>query len=129
MPVLQGVLESWGLPENRLACATTDNGTNIVAAMRDLQWNRLSCFGHNLHLAITNSTKNDCRVTRAIDIAHKIINAFAHSWKKKRDLTKLQVELKLPSHSLITVRTWYVHFPLMCVGLLPSEDTSYWVSY
>ena len=30
MPVLQGVLESWGLPENRLAFATTNNGTNIV---------------------------------------------------------------------------------------------------
>ena len=113
MPVLQGVLESWGLPENRLACATTDNGTNIVAAMKDLQWNRLSCFGINLHLAITNSTKNDSRVTRAIDIAHKIINAFAHSWKKKRDLTKLQVELKLPSHSLITV------------SLLTSNNTFY----
>ena len=103
VPVFQGVLESWGLPENRLACATTDNGTNIVAAMRDLKWNRLLCFGHNLHLAITNSMKSDNRVTRAIGIAHKIINAFAHSWKKKRDLTQLQVEMKLPSHSLITV--------------------------
>ena len=28
-----------------------------------------------------------------------------------------------------SIRTWYVHFSLMCVGLLPSEDTSYWVSY
>ena len=28
---------------------------------------------------------------------------------------------------IIIIRTWYVHFPLMCVGLLPSEDTSYWV--
>ena len=26
-------------------------------------------------------------------------------------------------------RTWYLHFPLMCIGLLPSEDTSHWVSY
>lgn len=103
VPVFQGVLESWGLPENRLACATTDNGTNIVAAMKNLKWNRLSCFGHNLHLAITNSMKSDNRVTRAIDIAHKIINTFAHSWKKKRDLTQLQIEMNLPNHSLITV--------------------------
>ena len=102
-PVLQGVLESWGLPENRLACATTDNGANIVAAMRNLKWKRLSCFGHNLHLAITNSMKSDSHVTRATDIAHKIINTFAHSWKKKRDLTLAQIEMKLPSHSLITV--------------------------
>ena len=101
--VLQGVLESWDLPENRLACATTDNGSNIVAALRELNWSRLSCFGHNLHLAITNSMKNDSRITRAIDIAHKIINSFSHSWKKKRDLAKLQTEMDLPSHSLITV--------------------------
>ena len=26
---------------------------------------------------------------------------------------------------LVIFRTWYVHFLLMCVGLLPSEDTSY----
>ena len=57
--VLQGVLESWGLPENRLTCATTNNGSNIVAALRELIWSRLTCFGHNLHLAITNSMKND----------------------------------------------------------------------
>ena len=45
-------------------------------------------FGHNSHLA-TNSTKNNTCVTRAIDIADKIVNAFARSWKKKRFLTKL----------------------------------------
>ena len=89
-PVLQGILECWSLPENRLACATTDNGTNIVAAMNILKWVRLFCFGHNLHLAITNSMKNHTRVTRAIDVAHKIINSFAHSsfalhwWKHQK---------------------------------------------
>ena len=102
-PVLHSTLESWCLPENRLACVTTDNGTNIVAAMRILKWDRLSCFGHNLHLAITNSMKNDTRITRAVEVAHKMINTFAHSWKKRRDLAKAQVELKLPTHSLITV--------------------------
>ena len=100
---LQGVLESWGLPENRLVCATSDNGSNIVAAMRKLNWTWLPCFGHNLYLAITNSMKGDSQITRAIDISHKIINTFSHSWKKKRDLTQLQVDLNLPSHSLVTV--------------------------
>ena len=57
--VLQEILESWTSPENCLACVTTDNGSNIVAAIRILKWNRLSCFGHNLHLAITNSMKDD----------------------------------------------------------------------
>ena len=102
-PLLRTTLESWCLPENRLACITTDNGSNIVAASRILKWDRLSCFGQNLHLAITNSMKNDTRVSRATDVAHKIVNTFAHSWKKRRELAKVQVELKLPTHSLVTV--------------------------
>lgn len=62
-PVLRNTLELWSLPENRLARIITDNGTNIVAAIRILKLDRLSCFGHNLHLAITNSMKNDTRVS------------------------------------------------------------------
>ena len=93
--VLQSVLESWGLPENRLACATTDNGSNIVAAMRKLKWNWLSWFGHNLHLAITNSMKDNSRITGTIDISHKIVNTFAHSWKKKERFNSTASSAKL----------------------------------
>ena len=78
-PLLRTTLESWCLPENHLACITTDNGSNIIAASRILKWDRLSCLGHNLQLAITNSMKNDTRVYRATDVAHKIVNTFAHS--------------------------------------------------
>jgi len=74
------VLESWGLPENQLACATTDSGSYIVAAMRKLKWSWLSCFGH--HQLI----KDDSQSTHAIDISYKIVYTFAHSWKK--DLTQ-----------------------------------------
>ena len=72
---LQSILESWSLPENKLACITTD----VTAAVEILGWNGLSCFGHNLHLAITNSMKDDDRISCAIGIAHKIVGAFAHS--------------------------------------------------
>jgi len=65
-----------------LACITTDNGTNTIAAVEILKWNSLACFGHNLHLAITNFMKDDW-VACAIGVAHKIINTFAHSWKKR----------------------------------------------
>jgi len=68
---LQSILESWALPENKLACITTDNGSNMIAAVESLKWNSLVCFGHNLHLAITNSMKDDDRVAHAIGVAHK----------------------------------------------------------
>jgi len=30
---LQSILESWTMPENRLACITTDNGRNMIAVV------------------------------------------------------------------------------------------------
>ena len=74
----------------------------MTAAVEILGWNDLSCFGHNLHLAITNSMKDDDRINCAIGIAHKIVGAFAHSWKKKQDIIKVQTEMNLPHHSLVT---------------------------
>ena len=40
--------------------------------------------------------------TRAIGIAHKIVSAFSTSWKRWRELTKCQINLNLPKHSLIS---------------------------
>jgi len=87
--------------ENKLSCITTDNGSNVLAAVEILSWNGLSCFGHNLDLAITNAMKDDDRISRTVGKAHKIVGAFVHSWKKKRDLVKLQTEMNLPQHSLV----------------------------
>lgn len=80
---------------------TTDNGANITCALhRSLAWPRLPCFGHNLHLAVTNSIKDDDRVNRALGLCRKIVSAFSFSWKKKRDLAEIQQSLNLPLHSL-----------------------------
>ena len=49
---MQSALESWGLEEGKQVCLTLDSGANIVNAALRLNWLRLSCFGHNLHLAI-----------------------------------------------------------------------------
>ena len=42
----------------------------------------------------------------AVGIAHKLVGAFAHSWKKKRNLIKVQSEMDLPHHSLVTETHW-----------------------
>lgn len=99
--VLRETVESWELCERSLVCLTTDSATNIVSATEQLNWTRLSCFGHNLHNAVNTAIKDDPRVTRATGVCRKIVCAFSHSWKKRRDLAKLQVELNLPQHSLI----------------------------
>lgn len=95
-------LESWGLKAANQVCLTTDNGRNIVCATtRRLGWKHLPCFGHNLHLAVGNSIKEDRRVDRALGVCRKIVTTFSHSWKKKRDLAQAQEQLSLPNHSLV----------------------------
>ena len=80
---------------------TTDNGSNMVCALESrLKWPHLSCFGHNLHLAVTNSIKDDSRVQRALGVCRKIVSTFSYSWKKRRELSEAQKTLNLPDHSL-----------------------------
>ena len=94
-------LEAWELDESKQVCLTTDSGANIVNAASRLDWMRLSCFGHNLHLAITDSIKCDDRCTRALGLARKIVSTFSMSWKKRRDLAKAQTDNSLPSHTAV----------------------------
>lgn len=46
---------NWGLKKVDQVCITTDNGSNIIRATNQLNWQRVSCFGHNLNLAVTKS--------------------------------------------------------------------------
>ena len=88
---------------DKLVYMTTDNGANIIKASEELKCERLPCFGHCLNLAVTNTLKGDTRVCRALGVARKIVSSFSMSWKKRRDLTKLQLEKGLPQHNLIAV--------------------------
>lgn len=62
-----------------------------ISAASLLPWQRLSCFGHNLHLAVTNGIKGDTRVTRALSVCCKIVTHFSHGFKKKRELAQILV--------------------------------------
>ncbi|XP_073319674.1 E3 SUMO-protein ligase ZBED1-like [Pagrus major] len=99
---LKFALEDWGLDEHKLVCITTDNGPNIVAAVRNLGWNWLNCFGHNLHLAVSHGLDRDKdRTARAIGLCKNLVNTFNLSWIRRRDLRKAQSDANLPQHSLI----------------------------
>ena len=101
--VLTETLAQWKLEVGRQVCITTDNGSNILCATTvRLMWTQLSCFGHNLHLAVVNSIKDESRIQRCLGLCRKLVSAFSHSWKKKRDLTKAQNDLGVPQHSLVT---------------------------
>ena len=59
---------------------TTDSGSNIMLACALLKWNRLSCFGHNLDLAV-NRGLDDPRVDCVLGLCKKIVAVFSYSWK------------------------------------------------
>ena len=97
--VLAGTLQQWKLEDNRLVGITTDSGSNIKLACELVQWNRLSCFGHNLNLAVGKGLK-DSRVQRALKVCRSAVAAFSRSWKKQRDLMIAQEQKQLPVHRL-----------------------------
>ncbi|XP_072043493.1 E3 SUMO-protein ligase ZBED1-like [Amphiura filiformis] len=85
------LLDHWGLDVDKQVAMTTDNGANIVKACRDLDWKGATCFGHNLHLAITTTISKDDRLRRAVAICSKATAAFSMSFKRKRELEKVQL--------------------------------------
>ncbi|XP_039903045.1 E3 SUMO-protein ligase ZBED1-like [Simochromis diagramma] len=98
---LKQALATWDLEEGKLVCITTDNAANVILAAQLNGWMRLQCFGHRLHLAIERAMK-DHRIERAVGVCKKVVSTFSFSWKKKRELKKAQIDLKLPDHSLKT---------------------------
>ena len=63
---LQSALKEWDLPVMKLTCLMTDNRANIIAAVRQLDWPLLNCFGHNLHLGITKSITDETHRTSQV---------------------------------------------------------------
>ncbi len=109
------ILNNWSLDPTHLVAITTDNGSNVSCAFRRvLQWCQLSCFGHNLDLAINKSLRNN-RVERAVKRCHSLVALFHRSWKKNRDLLEKQQLLQLPEHKLVSdvVTRWGSTFSMI----------------
>ncbi len=53
---LREALESLGLQRDHQICVTTDNAANNIKALELNDWTSLQCFGHHLHLAISETS-------------------------------------------------------------------------
>lgn len=89
----------WGVDSTKLVAITTDNGSNIKLACELLTWMRVSCFGHNLDLAI-NKGLNDPRIDRVIGLCRKVVSSFSYSWKRQKELREAQRQKNLPEKKL-----------------------------
>lgn len=45
---------------------------------------------------------DDACIAQAISLCKKIVSSFSYSWKKRRELAEVQMQLGLPGHQLIT---------------------------
>ena len=76
---IEAALSLWHLDAANQICLTTINESNIVSAAGIVDWSRLSCFGHNLHLSVTKAIQGDTRCSRALGVCKKIVNALSMS--------------------------------------------------
>lgn len=96
--VIEDSLVSWGLKKECLVALTTDNGSNVKLAARLLQVSRVPCYGHVLHNGVhfaLDSLEEPYR--EAITSVRKLNTTFAHSHKRKRELSVKQQDLGLPN--------------------------------
>ena len=89
----------WSLTDARQVAITTDSGSNIKLACELLGWTRISCFSHNLDLAVKKSLQ-DSRIDRVLKLSRKIVSIFSHSWKRKQALKEAQQLKGLPEKQL-----------------------------
>ena len=98
---LTSSLEQWNLDPDKQVAITTDSGANIKLACELLGWQRLSCFGHNLDLAVNKGLDDGrMRVDTVLRKCRRIVAAFSQSWKRTNELAKVQEQQKLPLHKL-----------------------------
>ena len=98
---LTSSLDQWNLDAEKQVAITTDSSATIKLACELLDWQRLSCFGHNLDLAVHKGLDDGrMRVYTVLRKCRKIISAFSQSWKRSNELTKVQQQQQLPLHKL-----------------------------
>ncbi|GFV05276.1 zinc finger BED domain-containing protein 1 [Trichonephila clavipes] len=95
------ILNDWGIDVENIMSITTDNGPNILKSIEKLNLENahISCFAHNINIGVNHSLDIPV-LKRAIARLKKLQNAFAMSWKMKRDLHKAQELLQMKVKTL-----------------------------
>lgn len=94
-------LEEFGLYIINTVAMTTDSAANMIAACKNLGVQRVSCFGHILHNAVSTTLDKNQPIISLLRASRKIVSVFSFSFKFRSSLKKAQKELNLPSTQLV----------------------------
>ena len=89
---IKGIMGEWSLSLDHVSAVTTDNASNMVLAMKTLEWTRIPCFSHSLQLAVENALKLS-QVSHALARCRRLVSHFHHSAKSAYLLRQKQVDL------------------------------------
>lgn len=95
--MFENMLQEWKISKESLCGITTDNARNMKKAFAEFLCVWLTCFGHNLNLAISKALKIQ-RVESTVRACRHLIQGFSQSWKRKREF----------SNNRLSVQSWLV---------------------
>ncbi|CAI2193159.1 19110_t:CDS:2, partial [Funneliformis geosporum] len=96
---IQSELVKFGISKENIVGITTDNGSNIKAAITQLEISNISCSAHTLQLSVNLGLSH---ISSIIAKAKKLIN-FLSSDKKRRQLKEMQKQLNPDIKELLDV--------------------------
>ena len=96
---LDTIMKEWGIRQTVIG-TSTDNGSNIIKAVRDMGLFNMPCVGHTLNLAVKKSFEID-RITRALARIRRLVGYFHRSTKAASKLREKQQLLGVKDHRLI----------------------------
>ena len=86
-------MEEWGIL-NKVAAIVTDNGANMVKAVRDFLFlEHHPCAAHTLNLCVSDALKKVVVLRETIEKSRKIVGFFKHSVVAADNLEKYQLSL------------------------------------
>lgn len=97
---LTRIVEEWGI-KDKIQAVVTDNGANMVAAVRKASWAPYPCFAHSLNLVVKDSLK---AVPGLLEIQKKssaIVSFFHHSTAATSKLKGTQKQQNFPEQKLL----------------------------
>lgn len=93
---MRNVLEEWEISDKVTAIAS-DNGANIVAAIRAGNWRNVACFAHTLNLCVQNALVPISETTAKVK---QVVEYFKRSSQALARLRVLQGQLNVPQLKL-----------------------------